>query len=152
MHFEKVIVTYLEKTFEFPETKMTTTLDLGRQSPGWVKHYEMSWHVTQPGLRHCQWRWARLLPLPHPWIFPLFPSRFMHQKCVFCNWQKEEVGKGRRQTDGGDDTASAPCPAPGPRFEPTSQEGWELQGDRTEAGATCSWQCFPHKDFLGHSN
>ena len=48
--FEKVIVTYLEKTFEFPETKMATTLDLGRQSPGWVKHYEMSRHVTQPGL------------------------------------------------------------------------------------------------------
>lgn len=50
---KRSLLTYLEKTFEFPETKMTT-LDLGRQSPGWVKHYEMSQHVTQLGLRHCQ--------------------------------------------------------------------------------------------------
>lgn len=69
-----------------------------------------------------------------------------------CNWQKVKVGKGGRQTDGGDDTASAPCPAPGPGFEPTSWEGWELESDGTEAGATCSYRCFPHKAFLGHSS
>lgn len=55
LHFEKVTVLYLEKTWEFHEIKRTAHLGLGKQSLGGVSCSVMSWHMARLGLQHRQW-------------------------------------------------------------------------------------------------